>query len=56
MPTKPTKKVTKRKPKRQPKEDFNQATFRVMQEVIRRSESASDVCAVQRVGFFATTR
>ena len=26
-------------PKRHPREDFNQATFRVMQEVIRRSES-----------------
>jgi hypothetical protein len=30
---------TKAHPKRPPKEDFNQATFRVMQEVIRRSEA-----------------
>jgi len=29
----------KKPAKRQPKEDFNQATFRVMQEVIRQSES-----------------
>jgi len=29
--------------KRQPKEDFNQATFRVMQEVTRRSETASSL-------------
>jgi hypothetical protein len=28
-----------KRPKRQPKEDFNQATFRVMQEVIKRSEA-----------------
>lgn len=35
-----TKPKPKAKPtKRQPKEDFNQATFRVMQEVIRRSEA-----------------
>ncbi len=26
--------------KRQPKEDFNQDTFRVMQEVIRKGESS----------------
>jgi hypothetical protein len=39
MKKKPAKKAIKSKPKRQPKEDFNQATFRVMQEVIKRSES-----------------
>jgi hypothetical protein len=39
MKKKPAKKATKIKAKRQPKEDFNQATFRVMQEVIRKSET-----------------
>jgi len=34
-PSKPKPKPTKRAPK----EDFNQATFRVMQEVTRRSEA-----------------
>jgi len=27
------------RPQRQPKEDFNQATFRVMQEIVRRTEN-----------------
>jgi hypothetical protein len=35
---KPKRKPAPR-PKRQPKEDFNQATFRVFQEIARRSES-----------------
>ncbi len=41
IPKKPrSKPKPKRKPaKRQPREDVNQAAFRVMQEVIRRSEA-----------------
>jgi hypothetical protein len=41
MPKKPSPKAktkAKSKAKHRPKEDFNQATFRVMQEVIKKSE------------------
>lgn len=43
MPKKPAKKTTNPKTakgtKRQPKEDFNQAAFRAVQEVIKRGEA-----------------
>jgi hypothetical protein len=42
MKKKAAKKAPKRRPKLHSKEDFNQATFRVMQEVTRRSE---EICA-----------
>jgi hypothetical protein len=42
MKKKPAKKSLKRKPKLHSREDFNQATHRVMQEVIRRSE---EICS-----------
>jgi hypothetical protein len=38
-PLSKSKSLSKSKPKSSAKEDFNQATFRVMQEVTRRSEA-----------------
>jgi len=40
MPKPKSRPKTKRKPaKRKPREDMNQTAYRIMQEVIRRSES-----------------